>query len=61
VIEFRKHWKGYLRDLPNGADARSDIMRLTEREPIVERLLTYAVELGVEPVGTGSAALGAAA
>jgi tRNA-dihydrouridine synthase B len=61
VIEFRKHWKGYLRDLPNGADARSDIMRLTEREPIVERLLTYAVELGVEPVETGSAALGAAA
>ena len=61
VIEFRKHWKGYLRDLPNGADARSDIMQLTEREPVVERLLTYAVELGVEPVGTGGAALGAAA
>jgi tRNA-dihydrouridine synthase B len=61
VIEFRKHWKGYLRELPSGADVRSDIMRLTEREPIVERLLEYAVDLRVEPIGTESAAFGAAA
>ena len=61
VIEFRKHWKGYLRDLPNGAEVRSDVMRLTERGPVIERLLTYAVELGVEPAVTAVATLGAAA
>ena len=61
MIEFRKHWKGYLRDLPNGAEVRSDVMRLTERGPVIERLLTYAVELGVEPAVTAVATLGAAA
>jgi hypothetical protein len=36
-------------------------MQLTEREFIVERLLAYARELGVEPVGPESDAFGAAA
>ncbi|MGH7570893.1 MAG: tRNA dihydrouridine synthase DusB [Gemmatimonadota bacterium] len=54
VVEFRKHWKGYLRELPDAGEVRSDLMRLTEREPIVDRLLRYAAELGVEPVGTGA-------
>lgn len=61
VIEFRKHWKGYLRDLPGAAEVRADLMQLTEPDPVVERLLRYAAELAVEPVGTGRAALGAAA
>ncbi|HET9582110.1 MAG TPA: tRNA dihydrouridine synthase DusB [Gemmatimonadota bacterium] len=61
VIEFRKHWKGYLRDLPNGAQVRSDIMQRVEHEPVVDRLLAYARELAVEPVGTERAAYGAAA
>lgn len=61
VIEFRKHWKGYLRDLPNGIDVRSDLMQLVERDPIVDRLLAYATELREEPVGTESVAFGAAA
>lgn len=61
VIEFRKHWKGYLRGLPDAADVRSALMQATEREPAVDRLLRYAAEIGAEPVGTGVAAWGAAA
>jgi tRNA-dihydrouridine synthase B len=61
VIEFRKHWKGYLRGLPDAADVRTALMQATEREPAVDRLLRYAAEIGAEPVGTGVAAWGAAA
>ncbi len=48
VIEFRKHWKGYLRELPDASSARADLMQFTEPEPVVERVLTFAEELGVE-------------
>ena len=61
VIEFRKHWKGYLRGLPDAADVRSELMRATDRETAVDCLLRYAVEIGAEPVGTGIAAWGVAA
>lgn len=47
VIEFRKHWKGYLRELPNASVARADLMQLTEPGPVVDRVLAYAEELGV--------------
>lgn len=47
VIEFRKHWKGYLRDLPMAAAVRGDLMVLTAPEPVVERVLAYADDLGV--------------
>lgn len=51
VIEFRKHWKGYFRELPLAADVRADLMQLTAPEPIVDRVLAYAAELGVEVEG----------
>lgn len=48
VIEFRKHWKGYLRELPMAADVRADLMQWTEPDSAVDRVLAYAAELGVE-------------
>lgn len=47
VIEFRKHWKGYLRELPNASSVRADLMRFEEPGPVVERVLEYAETLGV--------------
>lgn len=48
VIEFRKHWKGYFRDLPLASSVRMDLMQMTAPEPAVERVLAYARELGVD-------------
>lgn len=61
VIEFRKHWKGYLRELPNASGARTDLMHMTEPAAVVERLLAYAAELGVERQIQTPAELAAAA
>ena len=48
VIEFRKHWKGYFRDLPLAGTVRADLMQMTSPEPVVERVLAFAAELGVD-------------
>ena len=42
VIEFRKHYSGYLRSLPNASKIRSELMQYTEQSPIVEKILQYA-------------------
>jgi tRNA-dihydrouridine synthase B len=47
VIEFRKHYKGYLRDLPSASAVRSDLMTFTEPGPVFDRIDAYASELGV--------------
>jgi tRNA-dihydrouridine synthase B len=47
VIEFRKHYKGYLRELPLGSAVRADLMTMTEPQPIYDRIDAYASELGV--------------
>lgn len=47
VIEFRKHYKGYLRDLPLASVVRGDLMQMTEPEPVFDRIHAYADELGV--------------
>ncbi|CAN5786035.1 tRNA dihydrouridine synthase DusB [soil metagenome] len=47
VIEFRKHYKGYLRELPLGSAVRADLMTMTEPQPIFDRIDAYASELGV--------------
>lgn len=47
VIEFRKHYKGYLRDLPLASVMRGDLMQMTEPEPVFDRIHAYADELGV--------------
>lgn len=38
VIEFRKHYTGYLRNLPDVSKFRLELMQLTEIEPIKEKL-----------------------
>ncbi len=54
TIEFRKHYKGYFKGLPGSTAVRTEIMQWTEPDPVIERLLNYAVELGVKPVGTSA-------
>lgn len=41
VPAFRRHYAGYLRNAPNIAVLRKDLMQLTAVEPIVERLHQY--------------------
>lgn len=38
VIEFRKHYSGYLRSLPDVSKFRLELMQFTEIEPIKEKL-----------------------
>ncbi len=45
VIEFRKHYAGYLRSLPNASKVRQELMRLDEVNPVVDLLETYVQEL----------------
>ena len=52
VIEFRKYYSGYLRNLPNAAKIRAELMQFTELSPIVDHVLQYVLWLNsVEPVG----------
>jgi tRNA-dihydrouridine synthase B len=39
VLEFRKHYSGYLRELPGIAKIRHELMTYTEHPPLVEHLL----------------------
>ncbi len=45
LIEFRKHYSGYLRGLPNAAKVRHELMQYTELPPIVDRIERYALSL----------------
>jgi tRNA-dihydrouridine synthase len=45
VLEFRKHYTGYLRDLPNISKIRSELMHFTEVSPIVDHIHEYVVWL----------------
>ena len=45
VIEFRKHYAGYLRALPNASKIRQEVMKFVEVNPILDLLDTYAQEL----------------
>jgi tRNA-dihydrouridine synthase B len=45
VLEFRKHYTGYLRDLPNIAKIRSELMHFTELSPIVDHIHRYVAWL----------------
>ena len=47
VIEFRKHYKGYLRELPLANALRADLMQMTEAAEVCDRLDAYAWEIGV--------------
>lgn len=39
VLEFRKHYSGYLKNLPGIAKVRHELMQFTEHPPLVEYLL----------------------
>ena len=41
ILEFRKHYAGYLRGVPNTAPLRSYLMRMMELEEIEKRLLAF--------------------
>lgn len=44
VMEFRKHYSGYLRDYSNISQIRLELMKFTEYEPIEERLIRFRNE-----------------
>ena len=44
VVEFRKHYAGYLKGLYNAAKFRADLMQFLELEPVLERLTRYRDE-----------------
>ncbi len=51
VLEFRKHYTGYLRDLPNVSKIRSELMHFTEMSPIVDHIQQYVAWLkSTEPL-----------
>jgi tRNA-dihydrouridine synthase B len=41
VIEFRKHWSGYLKGLPHAARMRQELMQWVEYRPIADRVISY--------------------
>ncbi len=41
VIEFRKYYSGYLRNLPNASKVRSELMNYSELSPIVDYVYQY--------------------
>jgi tRNA-dihydrouridine synthase B len=51
VLEMRKHYSGYLRDLPGVAGLRAELMTYVETEPIIARLHEFfaAADGGVSP------------
>lgn len=51
IHEFRKHYGGYLKGLPNNSAARQDVVKMEEYDAIAERLLDFADELEVTHVG----------
>jgi tRNA-dihydrouridine synthase B len=47
VTEFRKHYKGYLRDMPLASAVRGELMQMTEPAQVLDRIDAYTAELGV--------------
>lgn len=41
ILEFRKHYSGYLKGLPHAATVRQEMMQYVEFAPVRERLLRY--------------------
>jgi len=51
VIEFRKHYSGYLRGLPNAAKVRHELMQYAEMSRVLDRVQQYALSLRTpEPI-----------
>lgn len=49
VTEFRKHYSGYLKGLPNASKLRIELMQFTEASPIISRIRTFLDELNRAP------------
>jgi tRNA-dihydrouridine synthase B len=45
IIEFRKHYSGYLRSLHGAAKIRQELMAYRNREPLVQHLMQYKESL----------------
>ena len=45
VIEFRKHYSGYLKGLPYASKVRQELMHFAGQEPVRDRILSYAESL----------------
>ncbi|MBE7560510.1 tRNA dihydrouridine synthase DusB [bacterium] len=45
VVEFRKHYSGYLKGLPGVARLRAELMTYTEAAPVIERLDRFREEM----------------
>jgi len=41
VLEFRKHYSGYLKGLPHASKVRQEVMQWVEQQPIIERITAY--------------------
>jgi tRNA-dihydrouridine synthase B len=51
VIEFRKHYSGYLKGLPHASKLRQELMQFVEQQPIVERVSRFFEHIrDAEPV-----------
>lgn len=49
VIEFRKHYSGYLRNQAGVSKLRAELMQFTELQPIVKRLREFGGYLSAHP------------
>jgi tRNA-dihydrouridine synthase B len=59
VIEFRKHYSGYLKGLYGASKVRQEMMQYLELEPVVQRLHHYRDDLlAYAAVQTNSATMG---
>jgi tRNA-dihydrouridine synthase B len=45
VLEFRKHYSGYLREYSNISEIRLELMKYTDYKPIEERLIRFREEV----------------
>ncbi|MGB2869876.1 MAG: tRNA dihydrouridine synthase DusB [Bacteroidota bacterium] len=48
VIEFRKHYSGYLKGLPFASLLRQELMQFTEMAPVIERINRFAEDMRKE-------------
>ncbi|MBI3004405.1 MAG: tRNA dihydrouridine synthase DusB [Ignavibacteriales bacterium] len=56
VIEFRKHYAGYLRGLPNASKLRQELMQFTEVLPVMDRVKSFAQGMNAQPLAEQAAA-----
>jgi tRNA-dihydrouridine synthase B len=56
TIEFRKHYAGYMRGLPNASKVRQELMQYTELPPIIDRIQQFVSSLQPSELPAASAA-----